>query len=363
MNSLIYIKSLHRPYNQNLNSIKWVCKFIQHKNSNNEITKSEFYIEFYIYLIKKLYNQYKKTRVQSLAPGLPSNDTIKKSYQYIITTNHNNRKKIINNSLSKRENEIDRAIFSSYKASSYYINLAKDKLEFIDNNYSLNEKGKLLISLRSGDLKLSRKEKYVFFKAIIENDFHFFISLLLLKKIEKKINNLDIEKLHYDFLVDKYNIKHFNFTEASQLNFSTVRNYWINDLDVLDKNLNIRKVFLDIIINNGFENDFNEIKEQISLFYKENIIAKSKFQKTTELFFNVYKASNKNELGFVALQEIAKNMHLGKLTFQKFISEFYESEKNKFNIFFNNIVQSNSYNNQYFVRNRPVVNIRIKELN
>jgi len=68
-------------------------------------------------------------------------------------------------------------------------------------------------------------------------------------------------------------------------------------------------------------------------------------------------------LGFLSLQDIADQMKMGKKSFQNFISEFYESEKNKYNIFFNNVVQAISGKNQYFIRNRPVVNIRIKELN
>ena len=84
MNSLIYIKSLHRPYNQNLNTVKWVCNFSGSKNLNGEISKSDFYIDFYVFLIKRLYNLYRKNPDEYLTHGIPSFESVKKSYNGII---------------------------------------------------------------------------------------------------------------------------------------------------------------------------------------------------------------------------------------------------------------------------------------
>ena len=180
LQKIIYIKSLHRPYNQNLNSVKWVCKFIKDRNSNNEISKSDFYIEFYFYLIKKLYSLYKKNDKESLTHGIPSFDSVKNSYDTIYGLTKENKKRIINQALAKRENEFEKSIFSTYKATSYFINLAKDKLNFIDHNNKLNDSGQTLVSYRSNDFKLSKKEKEILFRSIIKSDFHFFISLTLM---------------------------------------------------------------------------------------------------------------------------------------------------------------------------------------
>ncbi|AZI22509.1 hypothetical protein EIH07_05350 [Chryseobacterium taklimakanense] len=364
MEQLIYIKSLHRPYNQNLNSVKWVCKFIKHKNSNNEISKSDFYVEFYLYLIKKLYNLYKKNPNESLTHGIPSFDSVKNSYDTIIGISKDKKKKIINESLAKRESEFEKSIFSTYKATSYFINLAKDKLEFVDHNNKLKDIGETLVSYKSNDFKLSKKEKEVLFSSIIKSDFHFFISLSLLQKVQKKVKNLSIEEIHFEFLVEKFNIRHFRYTEASnEKNFSKVREHWIKDLDFLDKNFNVKKAFLDIMFNEGLEEPYKKVKKLVDNYYKEKIVSKSKFQEKIDFFIDIYETNPKNELGFLSLQDIADQMKMGKKSFQNFISEFYESEKNKYNIFFNNVVQAISGKNQYFIRNRPVVNIRIKELN
>lgn len=355
---------MHRPYNQNLNSVKWVCKFIKDKNSNNEISKSDFYVEFYLYLIKKLYNLYKKNPNESLTHGIPSFDSIKKSYDTIIGISKDKKKRIINESLAKRENEFEKSIFSTYKATSYFINLAKDKLEFVDHNNKLKHIGEKLVSYRSNDFRLSKKEKEVLFSSIIKSDFHFFISLSLLKKAQKKVKNLSIEEIHFEFLVEKFDIRHFRYTEASnEKNFSKVREHWIKDLDFLDKNFNIKKTFLDILFNEGLEEPYKKVKKLVDEYYKEKIVSKSKFQEKIDFFIEIYETTPKNELGFLSLQDIANQMKMGKKSFQNFISEFYESEKNKYNIFFNNVVQAISGKNQYFIRNRPVVNIRIKELN
>lgn len=364
LNKIIYFKSLHRPYNQNLNSVKWVCKFIKDKNNNNEISKSDFYVEFYLYLIKKLYNLYKKNPNESLTHGIPSFESIKKSYDSILGKSKNKKKRIINKSLANREKEFERSIFSTYKATSYFINLAKDKLELVDHNNKLKDIGEKLVCLRSNDFKLSKKEKEVMFRSIIKSDFHFFISLSLLQKVQKKVKNLSIEEIHFEFLVEKFDMRHFRYTEASnEKNYSKVREHWIKDIDFLDKNFNIKKTFLNIIFNEGFEEHYNIVKKLVDDYYKEKIVSKSKFQEKIDFFIEIYETTPKNELGFLSIQDIADQMKMGKKTFQNFISEFYELEKNKYNIFFNNVVQAISGRNQYFIRNRPVVNIRLKELN
>lgn len=362
MESIIYIKSLHRPYNQNLNSVKWVCKFI--KNNKEEISKSDFYLDFYIYIVEKFYNAYKKRPEQPLSHGIPLYDSIERSYDALIAQSKENKRKIIMQALVKRETETARSIFNTYKAASYFINLAKDKLQFVDNDNNLRNSGEILTGLRSRDFNLSKKEKEILFSSILKNDFHFFISQALFYKSIKNATSLSIEETHFDFLVEQFNMRHFKYTEASnQVNYSKIREHWIRDLDLLDKNLNIRKPFLEIISEDGFEANYQEIKDQVNKYYKNKVVPKIKIQKKIELFMEVYKTEQKNELGFLPLQDIADKMNMGKKTFQNLISEFYELERNKYNIYFNNVVQAISGKSQYLIRNRPVVNIRIKELN
>ena len=259
--------------------------FVKKKNSNNEISKSDFYIEFYVYIVKKLYNLYKKNPKESLTHGIPSFDSIKKSYDTLIGKSKDKKEKIINKSIVKRETEFEKSIFSTYKATSYFINLAKDKLEFVDKNNKLKDIGESLVGFRSNDFKLSKKEKEILFRSVIKNDFHFFISLSLLQRVHKKVKNLSIEEIHFEFLIEKFNVRHFRYTEASnEKNFSKIREHWINDLDFLDKNCNIKKTFLDILVSEGFDESYKKIKKQVDDYYKDKIVVKSKMQEKVVFF-------------------------------------------------------------------------------
>lgn len=362
MTKIIYLQSLHRPYNQNLNSVKWVCKFIEKKNSHNEISKSELYISFYIYFIEEFYNLYSKVQNNYLTHGVPTFESIQNSYLFIKQLDKSHQREGIVKALALRTNDVEKSIFSTYKASSYFLNLSKTKLKFINSNNALTDIGIELNSFKSNMLFLSKKERMILFTSVINTDFHFFVSLLLLLKIQKKFVILDLAEIHYDFLVDELKIRRFS-TQESDLNFSRVREYWIKDLEVLDRNSNIKKIFLEIISESGFSELYLHLKSQVADYYQNEIIGKIKYQRRLDLFKTVYSETKKNELGFLPLYIIAGKMKMSKALFQNFIAEFYETEKQTYSIFFNNIVQSTSMKNQYLIRNRPVVNIRIKELN
>ena len=241
MNELVYIKSLHRPYNQNLKTVKWVCEFIHKFNQDNNIAKSNFYYEFYYYILDKLFDLYEQKSEIDQVHGMPSFSAIKKSRDHLKQYSRKERKKIINESMSERISDIDKSIFNTYKAISYFINLAKDKLDFVNKEYQLTQNGKQLIKTWNSKNKIGLMEKQLLFRSIVDNDFHFFISLLLLRKTKKKYNNLMLDELHYDFLATRFNVRHFSFTKASKKNYTVVRNAWIDDLDILDKNYNLKK--------------------------------------------------------------------------------------------------------------------------
>lgn len=354
MENLIFIKSLHRPYNQNLNSIKFVCDFAK-KGKN--IPKSEFYTEFYIYLVDRLIVLFNKKEYN--IHGFPSKESLLLLENCLQGKSKHEKKDYIIKAIEERNSPESRNIYSTYKASSYYINLAKDKLGFINNENKLSEIGESLIRLRSRPLVLSKKEKLKIFKAIIGNDFHFFISLVLLKKIERKNPDLDIVDLQYPFLKEFYNVQYFTFTKRSQVNYVTVRNYWIEDLKILDFYSNVRKPYKEIL-KKKYNIPFLELANNIDKFEKIRVRSLKKYLSTSKKFIDAYKEEPKNELGFVSLDKLRVKINLSKEKFQLFISEFYENERNSHILFFNNIVQSISRGQQYFIRQKPVVNLKLK---
>lgn len=54
-------------------------------------------------------------------------------------------------------------------------------------------------------------------------------------------------------------------------------------------------------------------------------------------------------------------MRISAENFQKFLVEFYESEKKIRNIYFSNTVNSIDTRERFYIRNRPVIKIKIKD--
>ena len=356
MINIRYIQSLHRPFNQNLNTIKWVCHFAK---ENNNISKSDFYVQFYIYLIKKLQKQYSRKLPKEIT-GLPSSSSVKDVYNFFKQYKDNDLVNIITTKVQKRTSSLDRSIYSTYKAASYYINLAKDKFEFLDKNYKLTSKGIELLNKKRRDFQLTNSDKEIFFKAILDKDFHFFISNCYFEVIGKKykINDLSSEK--FDFLDKHYQIRHFNYTSASLVNYNTVRNFWIKDLDVIGKNNKIRKFYAHILEEN-YSNLKKDIDYKFNEYIKSTLLEKRLYIKNKNKFIFSFENCKKNELGFANLYDIKEFMRMGTDNYQKFLSDFYENERKNFNIFYNNVVTSIDKRKRFYIRDKPVLSIKIKQ--
>jgi hypothetical protein len=358
MSTLHYIPSLHRPFNQQLKTARWVCEFVL--NSKEKIKPSDFNIKFYIYLIKILNKEYTKTKLNEYN-GLPSENGVFLAYEFI--KNKNEEELIREIPLIIRDKNSSVKIYSTYKAASYFINLAKDKFKLLNHKNELNENSKALIKFKAPFFKLSLKEKEFFFARILEADFHFFISNCFFSKLQKKYKLKDVVVEQFDFLDKFYGIKHFNFTSSSLDNFNKVRSYWIKELNVLDVNGNIKKGYLNIISKNGFSPLFDELKEKFLTYEKENFNIRKKYIQRKNNFLKEYKAisyKNLSDLGFINLYEIKDQLKISSENYQLFLEEFYEKEKNNLNIFFNNTVNSIDRRKRFYVRKIPVINIKIK---
>lgn len=356
MINIRYIQSLHRPFNQNLNTIKWVCSFVK---ENENISKSDFYVQFYIYLIKKLHKQYSKKPPKETT-GLPSLSSIKDVYNFLKQYKGDDLVNIINEKVKKRVSSLDKSIYSTYKAASYYINLSKDKFEFIDKNYTLSTKGKELLDKKSKDFQLTMSDKEIFFKAILDKDFHLFISNCYFEVIGRKYKINDLSSDKFNFLDKYYNIRHFNYTTSSLTNYNAVRNFWIRELDVIGKNNKIRLFYLKILHDNYYDLK-KDIDNKFNEYLNSTLLEKRKYINNKNKFILAFKKSTKNELGFANLYDVKKLLRMGAENYQLFLSDFYESERKNYNIFFNNIVTSIDKRKRFYIRNKPVLSIKIKE--
>lgn len=360
MSNLFYIPSLHRPFNQQLKTARWVCDFVS--TSKSKITASNFNIKFYLYLIKLLNKEYKKTKLEEYN-GLPSEAAIISVFDYIKGKNESVLISEIPLIIKNRETALDRQIYSTYKAASYFINLAKDKFHLLNQKNSLTENAKILIKFKAPFFNLSSNEKEFFFLRILEADFHFFMSNCFFLKLKKRYKLKDITVEQFDFLDKFYGIGHFNFTSSSFENFNKVRSHWIKELGVLDINGNLKKRYFNIIETSQFKYLYYELKEKFEIYEKDNFKIRKKYFEKKNIFLKAYKThldKNLSDLGFINLYDIKQEMKISQENYQIFLEEFYEQEKNNLNIFFNNTVNSIDRRKRFYIRNRPVINIKIK---
>lgn len=363
MQNLDFFYSLHRPFHQQLKTTRWVCLFI--KQQKNPIKSTSLNIEFYLFILKKLNKEYDKFGADDFV-GLPSKEAISS----VVSFFRNKTKKTCINEIQiilrkERESQVEKQIYSTYKAASYYVNMAKDKFKLIGFENTLTDLGLDLLSIKSGFITYTTKEKVFFYKRILRNDFLIFVSLCLFKKIEKKYNHPRYIDSYFDFLVKFYNIKIFQFTKSSLQNYNTVRNYWIEKLEILDYNMNIKKNFLDLILNDvQYNQHYFELKKNIDVYtnntfkYERTYL---KHKKNFEIAYYKNISLGKSDLGYVNLYDINIIMKLPFESFQKFINDYYEKEKGTSYIFFSNIVSSVDRRRRFDVKGVSVLKIKIKK--
>jgi len=361
MDKVIFIASLHRPFSQQLKTTKWVCNYVA--SSKSKIPSSYLNLGFYYFLINLLHKEYQISTPTEFN-GLPSDVAVANIYQYLKTKSKKDFIAEVPEIIKSRNTPLQRQIYSTYKAASYYVNLAKDKFQLLDEKNSLTFDGNHLLNLRSNFYKLSTSEKEFFFRKILEADFHLFITHCFFAKLEKRYNlkrSIDEET---EFINEFLSIRHFNFTSASLENYNIVRSCWAEMLGILDGSYNIKKKYLNIIIENQeFSTSYNELKELFSKFEKENFKQKKRYLENRASFLQGYKdclKSSISDLGFINLYDIKGTMHISTEKFQLFLKDFYEFEKNNLNIFFGNTVNSIDRRERFFIRNRPVIKIKIK---
>lgn len=361
MDKVLYIASLHRPFSQQLKTTKWVCEYIS--SFKNPISSSNLNLNFYYYLILLLKKKYEKETPAEFN-GLPSDTAINNIYNYLKLKSKKEFLEEVPQIIKSRNTPLEKQIYSTYKSASYYVNLAKDKFDLINDKNTLTSNGKELLTLRSNFYKLSTSEKEFYFRRILDADFHLFITQLLFAKLEKKYSLKETIDEQLEFIDKFLMISHFNFTSSSLTNYSIVRRYWADILNVIDANGNIRKKYIAIINNDiQFEKLFEELNTIFSNFEKKNFKFKKSYLSKKKKFNQVYNKcikSNISDLGFINLYDIKKQMHISYEKFQVFLNDFYELEKNNSNIFFSNTVNSIDRRKRFLIRTRPVIKIKIK---
>lgn len=358
-----FIPSLHRPFNQNLKTSRWVCAYI--KGRKNNIKSSVLNTDFYLFMLGLLRNEYKKTGQTNIV-GLPSSQAVLEVSAYLSTFNKQQQYDKIQEIVQKERTEgLEMQIYSTYKAASYFVNMAKDKLGLIDGRNQLTFDGAKLLSIKAGLFTFSIKEREFFYQKILAKDFLLFVSLCLFKRLSYIHKVKDDVNLHYYFLDKYYHIRDFNFKSSSLSNFNTVRSFWIDSLDVLDERMTIRKKYMGLILNDQITAGwFTELQARFQLFEKDHFNSYKtylKHKKQIESRYAFLENNGQSDLGFVNLYDVKDDFRISSEKFEELINRYYESEKGKKNIFFTNIVNSIDRRKRFFVRGIPVLKIKIKE--
>lgn len=358
------IYSLHRPFHKPLVTVRWVCIYMKElERKKKKIIPSSFYSDFFFYLIKILNKKYNELKVFDEIEGIPNQKTLNDVVAHFSKYSYKEKNELLRNTLADRKTNIDRKIYSTYKATSYYINLAKDKFELIDKKYQLNKSGERLSLSRSSFFALSKNEQEIIFERMLFADFYMIIPMCLSLKSAKR-HKLSLSNIHLSFIEKAYKINHFKYTQTSiSKNYDNVRLYWLESLDVLDKNLNLRKRYLNIILDDiEYNLKYNNMLCDFFKFEKEFLITQDK---KASLFLQLENAYNNNlmrglhDQSFVNLYDIKKEFRMSFTSFEQIVNDYYESERKKRLILFSNTVMSIDKRRRFYIRNKPVIKIKI----
>jgi hypothetical protein len=358
-----FLPSLHRPFNQPLKATKWVCDFIKLKQG--EVKSSTLNLHFYLFLLNQLHRAYHLQQIVEYN-GLPSKEAV--DVVYALLKEYPNRTKkieVIQNAIkAEREEPAQKQIYSTYKAASYYVNMAKDKLQLVSAQNKLTTEGEALIAIRSGMFTYSTLERRFFFKAVLKADFLLFISLCFFKRLSYEFEIKDYITLQFSFLDKYYHIKRFNFTTMSLANYNTVRSYWIDTLGILNKHIFLKPTYLNIILADPqYSKWHSDLVEKFDKYKEENFKSLRIYLKHKQSFEKQYNGllkKGKSDLGFINLYDIKKSFKLSHEPFQEFLNSYYDQEKGRKHIFFSNIVNSIDRRKRFNVRGIPVLKIKIK---
>jgi hypothetical protein len=176
---------------------------------------------------------------------------------------------------------------------------------------------------------------------------------------------LSLSDLIYDYLKEFNLVTRFDFTSRSHKNYYIVRKYWVEILGILTKSNTLSIWAKKAILENSdtamiyreilnYTKDYKQKMRKLKTF--NNLVVKF-----NERYFKLSKSQAETD-GYVNLYDICMGMGISYNRFNTFLSEFYEVFRTKKNIFFLNIVSTIDQRKRFYVRNTPVLSIKIMDL-
>lgn len=344
-----------------LKSIVWVCHFVKYAEEHSlPISPSHFYVEFFRYHLCEILKRHDVN--EDKYKGLISMSKAKIVSNWLCNkTTIEELETSISNILQKRRNKEEKIVYSTYKNTSYYITLAK-KMGYLNSDYKLESDAYDLLLANKRFYTLSGKEKENIFSHIISCDTDVFLPLLLSLPFKRKIMK-NAEDLHLIYLEKSCDVNYFNYVKKSQSsNYDKVRLAWVEELNITDSYLKIRKHYRRILETFEYKNKY--------LFHKKNLFSflsqyvKKRMQNL--FFYNAIESEYKNmiylekhDLGFVNLYDLKSKFRLSFSSFEEIINSYYNEYGKIKLILFSNIVSSIDARKRFIVNGNPVIKIRI----
>lgn len=353
------LDSLHRPFHKPLWIVKWVCYFInlRQKSCKEFIICKDQTADFYFTLLEWLHANYPQD-----SDGVPSKESVEDVWNYFSQIEIQNKVEMLRKVLaSERERGIETKIYSTYKAASYYMNLADDKLHFVGNNSTFPNWNPSQLTKASLKSNISTIDRKMYIQHILQNDGHFFLAMCLLQKPVLKYNlKMDVEI--FKFMQRYYSVANFDYTKQSHSNYYVVRKRWVDLLQAVNEKGILSKVLFNCIkASSELQAIFYDIEAHVREYTTE-LRKRRKFIEQKNGFVTFYQSmakTNKDKSGFVNLYDISKEMGMRYDRFQVFLTQFYQEEKMVRNIFFINIVSTIEQRKRFYIGNAPVIKIKM----
>jgi hypothetical protein len=348
------IVGLHRPFNKPLKSLCWVCLFAKEWK---KYKKGNFYYNFYVHHIKNIVKHENKKNLWD--EGCISVADAK----YVLNIMSKcNLKERVSEILRKRSSTEDKLIYKTYKNTSYYISLAK-KMALIDSEYEITKDGMELSLSNRNFYSLSKAEKKLIFRYLLEADADLILALIVTKsEVEKGIYPAHLALIYQKSIGNNLGKR---YVRSFIDNYLSVMMAWISQLDVTKKNGGLKKEWEQFL---QYHSDlYCKYQEQFISYqnFKNNILKKEvrkekKYKKFMDSYDKLFK-TGKTDLGYVNLYDIMYDLHMGYDRFSDFLNEFYFENRKNVIILLSNTVSSIDKRRRFQIGDKIVLKVKIIE--
>ena len=349
------IVSLHRPYHSPLWIARWVCEYVQFyvsKHDKKKINGAKFFI-WYVYRLRKLYA--KNGQINEYV----SRKTVDEVCDYFDKFSSAEKEELLDGILhTRRVTGIERHIYSVYKASTYAVNLAEDKLGLVLGK-KLTNAGEQLHLCRTPSTKISKEDKVILLQQILEKDFYFFVPYCLLQAYRRE--GIEPDEAIFEFSEKYYPVTRFDYTHCSHDNYTKVRKQWINQLSLLTTTNRLRNWVKKVIISHD-SSQYAIMQEQVEKFVragKKLMSQKGELDGMYKVYTSLLDTSDGS--GYVNLYDIMTKMRKGYERFNSLLQLYYEERSRKENIYLINIIATMDVRKRFMVRGKPVMKIKIQK--